>query len=52
MVTDPSTARRKRMWWVVVTAVVAVLALAGGLVVAFGSPWTSRPDRSTRVADR
>jgi eukaryotic-like serine/threonine-protein kinase len=41
MITDPSTARRKRMWWVVVTAVVAVLALAGGLVVAFGSPWTS-----------
>lgn len=41
MVTDPSTARRKRMWWLVVTAVIAALALAAGLVVAFGSPWAS-----------
>lgn len=40
-VIDPSAARRKRMWWVVAAAVVAVLALAGGLVVAFGPPWTS-----------
>lgn len=41
MITDLSTARRKRMWWLAATAVVAALALAVGLVVAFGSPWTS-----------
>jgi eukaryotic-like serine/threonine-protein kinase len=38
---DPPT--RQRMWWVVVTAVAAVLALAGGLLVALGLPSTSDP---------
>ncbi len=38
---DPLAARRTRMWWLVAAAVLAVLAVAGGLLLAFRSPWTS-----------
>ncbi len=41
MVTDSSAGRQKPMWWIVAAAVVAVLALTGGLMIAFGPPWTS-----------
>ncbi len=40
-VTHPSAGRRKRTWWMIAATVVAVLALAGGLLVAFGPAWTS-----------
>jgi serine/threonine protein kinase len=38
---DPGAAprQRNRMWWVIVAAVVAVLAIAGGLLVALRPPW-------------